>query len=439
LFSASCKKDNGILGADVQDETDVLNAEYSDSATIFAHSIKIDSIASFNDAIKFIGSNQDPVFGRTDVSLFTKCSLPNNITNVSFGEDANLISSEIIIAVKSLDFVGDHNTALNYQVFEMNQNISSTTLCYTAQKNWYNSNNMLGAFTGTFDIMNGTLVIRIPVNSVYAAAILNNPQFLLNNDLFQSTYKGFYITTKSSNLNPVSAQGAITKIDLENSLSGFYLYYQNGTISSSKETKSFRMPFSGANVERFNQVQYSYENGSNNLLSAQLQGDTTVGSQGLFLKGLGGSKVKLQIPFLTNYASKKKIAINKAEIVFKVDQGLNGNDGKYAPPVKLAILGIDSLSREIYTYDQLSTIDFLRYGGTYDSDKKEYVFNISRDIQAIMNGKRKNLGFYLVVADGDRAYTVRRDDRAERVVLGGTGSALYKPVIKLTYIPFEND
>jgi len=435
----SCKKDTNILGASVQDESDILNAQFSDTATIFAHTIYSDSTISFNDGVKFLGSNQDPVFGRTDVSLYTKFALPNNITNVSFGDDANLVSAEVVLAVKSVDFVGDYQTPLTYQVFEMSQNVPTGTINYSNFKNGYNAGNLLGTYTGTFEVLNGLFLIRIPINNTYASAILNNPQYLINNETFQNTYKGLYITTKSSNLNPSSAQGAITKMDLDNSLSGFHMYYQNGTVLASKETKTFVTTFGGTTGVRFNEFKYNYLNGSNNLLSQQLLGDSVAGSQGLFLKGMGGTRIKMQIPFLTNFAAKEKVSVNKAEITFKVDQGLNGSDIKYLPPLKIAILAIDSLNREIFTYDQYSSIDFARYGGNYDSDNKEYVFNISREIQILMNGKRKNLGFYIVVADGDRAYTVRRDDRAERVVLGGTGSTLYKPTLKLTYIPFTNN
>lgn len=439
LILNSCKKDKNVLEANVQDEEDVLNVQFSDTATVYAHTIRYDSIASYNDNIKFLGSNQDPVFGRMDVGLYTKFCLPNNITNVSFGEDANLISAEIILVVKSLDFVGDYLCPLTYQVFEMNANLPNNKVYYSNHGEYYNPTNILGSFTGTFAVMNGALVVKIPVNSTYGAAILNNPQYMLDNNTFQNTYKGIYISTKTTNLNPNSAQGVISRLDLNADLSGLYLYYQNGTPSSSKETKSFKFPFNGADVLRFNHVKYNFLDGGNNLLASQLQGDTTAGKQDLFLKGLGATKVKIHIPFLTNYVAKHKISVNRADIVFKVDQGINGDNYKYATPPRMALLAMDSLSREIFTYDQLSSIDFARYGGTYDPDNKQYVFNIARDIQTIMNGKRKNLGFYLVVANPDKLYTARRDDMAERVVLGGTASALYKPVFHLSYIPFTND
>lgn len=438
-FVFACKKDKNILGSDVQSKDDVLNAQFSDTSTIYAHTVAIDSIASLNDNIKFLGSNQDPVFGRTDVSLYTKCALPNNITNVSFGEDANLVNAEIRLAIRSLDFHGDYSTPLTYHVYEMNTNINADKFYFTNNNSYVNYNNLLGTFTGTFSNVDGTLVIAIPINSTYAKSILNNPQYLLNNTVFQSTFKGFYITCASSNLNPTSTQGVIAKFDLESALSGFYLYYQNGTYSPTKETKNFKFTFSGSNVVRFNEIKHKFNDGATNLLTAQLQGDTAKGAEALYLKGLGGLKVKIKIPYLLNFVSKNKVSINRAELRIKADVVKNGSDIKYPAPAKLALLGIDSTGKEIFTYDQTNTIDFAKYGGTYDYTNNEYVFNIARDVQNIMNGKKKNYGYYLVVTDPDPAYTARRDSYQQRIVLAGMANALNKPVFKITYTPFVND
>ncbi len=435
----SCKKDNNILGSNVQSQEDVLNAQFSDTSQIYAHSVLIDSIASLNDNIKFLGSNQDPVFGRTDVSLYTKFALPNNITNVSFGEDANLINAEIRLAIRSLDFQGDFSTPLKYNVYEMNSNINADKFYYTNNDKLINYNNLLGTFTGTLSNIDGTLVLSIPINSTYAKSILNNPQYLINNTVFQSTFKGFYITSASSNLNPVSAQGAIAKFDLESALSGFYLYYQNGTYSPTKETKNFRFTFNGSNVVRFNEIKHKFNDGAINILNAQIQGDTAKGNEALYLKGLGGLKVKIQIPYLLNYVSKNKVSVNRAELRFKVDVAKNGSDLKYPAPLKLALLGMDSTGKEIFTYDQINTIDFSKYGGSYDFANNEYVFNIARDVQNILNGNKKNYGFYLVVTDPDPANTARRDAYQQRIVLAGMANTQNKPIFRLTFTPFVND
>jgi hypothetical protein len=33
---------------------------------------------------KYLGSNQDPIFGRTDASIYANFSISNNLTNVTF-------------------------------------------------------------------------------------------------------------------------------------------------------------------------------------------------------------------------------------------------------------------------------------------------------------------------------------------------------------------
>ncbi|MBK6985382.1 MAG: DUF4270 family protein [Bacteroidetes bacterium] len=43
------------------------------------------SVRTYNDQYKYLGSNLDPVFGRTDASIYTNFSISNNLTNISFG------------------------------------------------------------------------------------------------------------------------------------------------------------------------------------------------------------------------------------------------------------------------------------------------------------------------------------------------------------------
>jgi len=45
----------------------------------------------------------------------------------------------------------------------------------------------------------------------------------------------------------------------------------------------------------------------------------------------------------------------------------------------------------------------------------------------------------LVNAQPSRAYVIRRDDRLNGVVFGGTKNAAYKPVFKITYIKYPFD
>ena len=436
----SCKKDHSILGTDVQPEGDALNASFTDTSTIFAYTKKYDAIASFNDGYKYLGSNADPIFGRTDIGLYCKPTI--NLTNVSFGANANLVSAELIFAVPfNSDFVGDTVTHLTYSVYPITSTLSPTTVYYNTNDSLHNKNTPIGGGQVGYSFYNGSLVVRIPIDFNYANSILNNPQYLIDNATFTSKYLGFYVTSKASGLNN-TAQGVIAKFNLDDANSGFFLRYTNGTPAAVKDYKSFQFNFSGANAVRFNTSKYQPSAGG--IFNLQLQYfniDTTLGKQNLYLKGMGGTRVKLYIPnldFLKKYNDTVPLSINRAELVLNLDPifttGIN-----YVPPPKLALLPLDSLGKETYAQDQLTASDFARYGGNFDSDKNRYVFNIARHVQAILKGKRKNYGFYVVVADANRIYTARRDNFINRVIIAGANNTALKPKFNLSFVKFKNE
>ena len=393
---ASCKKDHSVLGVDVQPENDGLNASFCDTAIVSGYTLKNDSIPSYNDNLKYLGSNQDPTFGRMDVGLCLNANIPNGVTGTSFGDDANLVSAEIVLAVYSLNFVGDQNTPLTYSVFALDSSLNTSRLYYSNNTKLHNPNSLLGTYTGTYTALDGKLVLRIPIDKNFARSILNNPQYLIDNATF--------------------------------------LNYD------------FKFNFSGSSAVRFNTVKYQPNQGGNYILSQQLQGNTNLGTQNLFLKGLGGTKLNLELPFLKylkSYSDTVPIAINRAEFIFNVDPSFLAavGNGIYFTPPKLALLPLDSAGKETFSMDQLTIIDFGKYGGNYDEVNNRYVFNLARHVQAILNGKRKYYGFRLVVADPSGALAVRRDNYAERVVLAGNNhpNAALRPKFNLSFIKFKND
>jgi len=447
-IAASCKKDHRILGQDVQPNGDAYHTTYSDTSTIYAYTIKVDSTgASKNTATKFLGSNQDPVFGRMDVGLYLNPNM--NLNNLNFGSDAAILSSEIILAVDNINFIGDPNAQLTFSVFAMDSVLDATRLVYyTNNTKLYSHKDFICSVTTSFSTINGQPVIRIPIDNVYANAVLNNPGFLVDNTTFQSTYKGFYITAAGSNLS--TTQGIIYACNLENSVSGFYLYYRNGNPSATKTDKSFQFTFSGPQAMRFNTVKYSPQQGGvSNLLQQVISKDTTAGSQNLYLAGMGATKLKLHIPYLKNYTDSFRISVDRAELVLNVDPAFAtsiNSSIQYSVAPELVILPIDSLGRESFSLDQT---DEARYGGIWDPDNNNYVFNIARYVQRIMNGSSKNLGFYVVIGAPLSIYAnvyyppstelviLPRDDNSKRVVLAGTGNPGLKPKLNLSYVKLK--
>lgn len=437
LTFIACKKNTNKSFIDnVLPNSDIVNSMYTDTFSFFLKTQRIDSVKIYNDAFKYIGSNQDPVFGRTDAELYTHFSLPNNITNVVFPADAIADSAKIIL-VFTENFVGDTSTPQRYQVYLLNENLDISQTYYSNKTFSYNPVPLADIVTKPIQF-NGFKTIQIPVYTGFAQSIISNSQYLTDNTTLQNTYKGFFITTKNTILNATSLQGALMKIDLSNSISGFYVYYHTGIPPALRESKVYQFSFNNNGTVRVNHFNYNYSSGAHPYLYNQLTGNTSSTSQLVFVKGLNGCKVFVDIPALKNLSKLGNLSINRAEVIFKVDQSFISNKDFYAPPVAMSLLALDSAGNEIFTIDQYISGNFpyLSYDGKYDATTGEYKFNISRYIQHIIGGKIKYYGMVLVATDPNTTLTARKDFFAARAVLGGYQNTPLKPVLKLYYTVF---
>lgn len=431
----SCKKDNSLLGVDVLPEGDAVNTIVSDTSTIQLFTIKQDSTRSFNELEKFIGHHMDPYFGQTNATIITRMVIPNNASNISFGEDPQVVNAEIVLAVSANGIIGDTASKLTYNVHQLNTSLETSKIYYTNFKGYSINATPIANHTSGITLANGKVYLKIPVNPAFAQSIISNPNYLVNNSAFINTYKGLLIKAAGTNLNPSGNSGMLLKIDMNSAETGFYVYYQNGTPASTKTTLSYRFAFSGEESVRLNTVQYDPFNGGNIFLRKQLAGDSLAGAQNVFLKGLGNMRIRLKLPYLHKYTEKQAIAVSRALVVVKVDQGINGTS--IPVPPTLALLTMDSTGRELLVTDQLNTSLVSRYDGYYNTTNKTYSFDISRHIQGILSGKQKNYGFYLVMADPSPFQAIRRDNFGQRLILGGAQHPVYKPEFRLTYVPFN--
>jgi hypothetical protein len=443
LFFAGCKKDHKILGTDVQPEDDDLNAIHISDLPVTGYTIGYDSVASFNDKYKYIGSNNDPYFGRTDMGLYLSVNL--NVTNLNFGPTATLTSAEFILTIDdpilASNYIGNRDAVLTYSVYTMNQVFIYKAPYYTKNQSLHDPNPLPTTSSSKFDTLNGFPVVRVVLDSLYASAMLNNSQYLTDNTTFQSRYKGFYIEASANN-----GEGVIYRVNTDDNLSGLYLNYKTGNSSTDSIT-SFKFAIKGSDetTYRHNTVKFTPSPAIQN----QFQ-DSTLGANNLYLKGTGISRLKLQIPFLEKKSDTFDIAVNRAEIIMYVDPAFTYGTSSYSKPPKLTLLAIDTLGRETFITDLLSSSDYARYDGKYDDVNNRYVFNIAREAQLIFRGQKKNRGFYLVVANIDLslipAYNgatkelvlVRRDNYFEQVVLAGSNHPSLKPRFNLSYTRFKN-
>ncbi len=438
LFMVSCKqKDNtSTLGLDVQPENDLLNITISDTSSIFMHTQKVDSTRTYNDGIKYLGSTQDPIFGRTDAAIYTNFSITNNLTNLSFGTDAVLDSAEMVIYCTGL-FTGEYSTPLTYKVHLINEVITNTTPYYTSQK-FAHASSIVNTTSGVLTSRSNSLCLVFKLDYNMAKYILETEANLTNNTAFQAANKGFYITSENTALSGPNT-GAIRQFDLDNILSGINLHYHKAG-STIPKGEVFQFSFRGVDAARTNYFKRNYSS-ANTELKTQLAGDSSVASNNLvYLNSFGGTRTRVYLPYLKNFSDSQTVSISRAELIIKVDPtAISSTTPNFSAPNELALIACGSGSNEELVWDQIESTDFAKYSGTYDAANQQYVFNIARQMQKIVSKKITNYGFYLVNANPSKSVVVRRDNRKDRIVIGGKTNAMYKPVFRVTYIKFPHD
>lgn len=427
LLLGSCKKDHRLLGNEAVPESDQLSASSLEGFSVIGFSEKYDSIISLNNASKFIGSNNDGIVGKLDVGLYTNLNI--SVSDFDFGSSAQLVSAEIILAVSNTNLMGKFSSVINFSVYTLDSTLVTNRAYYTSN-NRLHSNNLVAAAPTATTVYQGLPAIRIPIDPLYADGIMKNKAALASNTELQKAYKGFYI------IGSASDEGIIYQADLSSEISGFFIRYKP---SPSDTATQFRFAFDGSTAARFNTARFTPVPA----LATQLAGDTAAGDYGIYLKGMGGAKAKVYVPWLKNYGDTFKVAVNRAELFFYPDKTYLAslttlNSKRYTYPPKLCLFALDSLGRET-TLEDLKNVNYVsRFDGSYDTEAQRYVFNIPLHAQAILKGKLKNYGFAIAMVDSDPLYSAFRDLNQESLILQGAKSA-QAPQFRIDYIRLKGE
>lgn len=418
LLLASCKKESAI-GLDVQPEEGKVNVVYSDTMALDLCTIIEDSLRSDELPISLLGCYNDPLFGISEAYINTQFSLPNNINNVNFGTLSELVADSLV-----LSFVYDPNyygtlEAQTFNVYELQEQLYSDSNYYS-NKTAATSSNSIGSITVTPSPNDSVAVgtskqkaqLRIRLDDALALKLLNESGSanLSSSSAFQAFFKGVQVRSQST--SPTSGTGAILYFNLNDGLSGMTLYYHNA-VTSANQTFQF---ITASGSARYTQFKHNYGGSA----AGAAINDSIAGKNLIYIQSMAGTKIKLNIPGLSDLNKQGSISINKAELIIKADAGSAGN---YAIPNKLLLVGADSTGKPFILKDQLEGESY--FGGTYNSTTKEYRFNIARHIQQILNGNYSHSSFQILSSGGSVA--------AYRLVAGGSKHPTLPMKLKLTY------
>jgi len=436
LWSCKKKKESDI-GQNILPASDLLNAIYCDTSTILAYTILDDTLRTdesyTGNVANLVGILADPIFGKTDASIYFNLSNPNNTTDIGFGASAKLDSVVLTLAYQKNTYYGDPNDALLFNVYRITEQMYYDSAYYSYSTRTYNALEDITYFgTGqvvkidpTTNVYEGDTKyaphLRIRLKNAIGQLFLDDSTHLKNTETLRQFFNGLHVTAKNTIVSG-NDYGAIGYFDLTSPLSKITIYYHNGTNFT---TKKLDLTIA-SNSAKFNHYNHDYSAASP-LLTQQFPptNNTILGNTTVFMQGTASTRIKIKLPYLKNLSDSGKIAVNKAELIFKVDMNPAFYDAtKFFVPAKTALEGVrldgTTLALSLDQYWDLTGM-----WGYYDATNYEYHFPIPSSVQRMANGVETDLMFTLRV--------FQHHTNPARVVLGGKDNAAYPAKLKIWY------
>jgi hypothetical protein len=409
LTLLSCRKEPYEIGIDILPPTDTLSVYQTDTVTVIAYTEVQDSIRTDEFTFGMVGAIMDPVFGKTTASIYTQVRLSTE--GVTFGQ--NPVLDSLVLVLYYQGYYGDTNTLQHLKVWELSQDLIKDSAYYSSQTaesysilladQYYRPRPHDSVLVLGYNVA-PHLRVNLSNNTNYLGnKILSAPQNVLNtNEEFIKFFKGLRIEAL-----PVDEGGSFIKFNTADLFSKIAVYYHN---SDQGDSLRFDMVIDGS-AARFNGFDhFGYADANPAFRQQVLNGDTMLGQDQLFLQPMGGTRLKVRMPYLRSLVKDGKIAISNAQLVFENPD----KDSTLALPDALSLYMLDSTGAYGFVIDQSEGTGY--FGGSYYSESRTYSFRLTRHIQNILTGDTtKNLDLYISAVN-----PLKNILYTNRVVLNGT-------------------
>jgi len=401
LLITACKNGDESLGKDLLPGSSVVySRNYYEAGTIRSFTYTDEKIRVDHPAFNYVGSFNDPLFGRTEGGFAAQYRL---VSNPDYDATAALDSLVLRLTYKHL--YGDTLTKQTLKAYELKGDLdydakylSSFNLKSLANPNPLGSVSFIPKFKTDSAKTDTTIqYVRFRLDPALGQRLLKMDSLqMVSNEEFLKYFKGLYIESDA-----VSRKGAL--IGLTVAGTGIGLYYH--TDKKDSLFFSYNVTSNSANVASF-----SHDYQKTNFV-AHLNQDIIQDTLN-YLQATGGTKVKIDIPSLNKWKDSTQYTISRASITFFVDT-LATDFRRYDMPNRLYLKYMDATNTETFPKD--SQLSAVYYGGTYDATTSSYTFNITRHLEQIIRKEVATTSFYLVHSN--------RNGSASRVVLKGGNSS----------------
>ncbi len=452
LFILGGCKNASTIGLDIDPALDI-NSKLVDTATVNAKLLKQDTVVANGTNVSVLGYFKDPVFGTTTANMALALSLNGAI---SFGKNPILDSAVLVLPI--VNFYGDSiNTNYTAEVRQLDESLyAEPTLAYYNNKTWKTKSTLLATknFKANYrDSLTLQDIIVGKKDTLKRVApqlrIKLDPTFITNNILkldsvnllsskaFNALFKGLYV---SLNKNTTTNNGGLFSFNTNSSgAARLDLFYKKPKANNMVDTVLTTLNITGDVGNAVTELNWNL---TGTVVNTELQ-STAKNSNTLYFKGLTGTQVKVDFPYLKNIKNLgKNITINRAELVLTV---VAGTEAPYKPLQRLRVYKNDIADRPTFIADETPFDN--RYlgpnfiGGYYNSKPKEYKINMTGYIQDFISGKIKNYGTFISPNDFvatnspnfEISKTVNVFNNLGRSVVGGVTATNYKVKLNIYY------
>jgi len=397
-FSA-CQHDVSSIGLGLIDE---VGTDFNDTTTIVAYSCLEDTILTSKLSSNLVGELHDPVFGDSKAATYAQFALSGSAVN--FG--TNPVVDSVVLTLQLSSYYGDTNSRVGIRVYRLTEDMSSDEKYYHFSTLNHDATPLNYSLT-SYTIQPKTNVVvdtnsynphlRIRLSQAFGQYLLNNQAHMLSNSSFQQFFKGLCIET----ISHTGSTGYMLITNMTSALSCISLYYHNESSSHLKYDFACN-----SDCARFTHFSHNYQSSSYpDFVQQVLNGQHAIGEEILFVQASGGVKTRLTFPHLQQAFSRlnNRVVINKAELVIT---DVSPNEQYLIHPASLSIQGINANSGSImYLPDDEYYTSSSYFGGTYDSQKHEYRFRVTKYVQNLIlqNADLSNSINLVVKGSGVRA------------------------------------
>lgn len=429
LFLTACE-DPQEIGSEVfvQD----IGVLYTDTLTVDASTVLLDSIVTSNTANLLVGRYIDPILGAVEASSYFHISNADTLRSVVDTAGRKAVTwIKYPTKVDSIRFILPYSLyqgdTLQRQTFKVSQLADDALL--EATKTYYSHNNapvlkstLLGQVqnVNVRPIKNKNIIsgvgrfdtLKIPISDLTFINFIKSQRDLTTKDEvligtgFKNKIRGLAITSESAKdaaIVGISADNAVMKI--------YYSYKYTYTLLNKALTADsikvtvdtvktndlfiglYTRATGAANNARFNKVTATRNGAFNKLVSPTDALQSSQANNQVVLQSSTGLAMKVKFPSLLKLKTRQDIAINKAELV------LEPNASSYTLPTDLILMESNNSNRPIRstTTGEGSLLFVLGEASTaaYVTKSNAYTFNVTSSLQNILSGRNKTNGWLL--------------------------------------------